>query len=189
MFTKGVPSKQIITKTASRSKDYEIEFANTDSNSDIYTARIFLRRYSQDDSVAYKIRLIIHCNTLAYPSLDMVWAFEDEQYELASKTFHRICNEVDDVKEDFDRSMAPATILATKIREAVKPISLSHQEKANILAIDENNKLVGVSDWRNSIYSGRYPNMSKEEKQKIKKFEGNDIEYTKRISYPTRGKY
>lgn len=188
MFVKGLPTKQIVAKVSINDKDYELEFINTDSHSDTYVLKVFLRKYSQDNEIDYKIRMIIHCNTLSYPALDMVWAFKESEYDVASKTFYEICNEVDKIKEEYDRSMAPAVIIAPKIRECMKTVFLSYQEDSGNISIDESGRLAGVSDWRNSLYGNRYPNMSKEEKNRLKTFEGNTVENTKRITHPTRKK-
>jgi len=190
MIIQNIPSNQIIKTAARRNKDYDAEFVNTDSNSDMYELKVFLRRYDQDGKSNYKIRLFLVSNILAYPALEMVWDFEENEYELASRVFHRICDEVDEVKTEFDQSMMPVATLAAKVKEYVKPISMRHQEKTHQIALDEAQKASGVSDWRQSIYSGRYPNMSKEEKQAIKKFEGNTPEAPLgRISFKTREKY
>lgn len=151
MLVQGIPSSQIVTTVARMNKDYDLEFANSDSNSDVYTLRIFLRKFEDK----YKIRLILNSSILAYPALEMSWVFDDEEYELASRVFHRICDEADDVKVHYDRSMTPAPTIAAKLREAVKPISANHQEKTHILSLDEAHRLAGVSDWRYSIYANR----------------------------------
>jgi hypothetical protein len=71
----------------------------------------------------------------------------------------------------------PVSTIGAKIREAVKPIAAKYQEKTNILAIDEAGITAGVSDWRFSLYAGRYPHTSKQEKNKYYKYEGNKEEY------------
>ncbi len=186
MMIQGIPPSQIVKTAARRNKDYEVEFANTDSNSDIYTLKIFLRKSEGQ----YKVRLVLISSILAYPAFEMSWVFDDEEYELASRVFHRVCDEADVVKEDYSQSMTPGSTIAAKIREAVKPISLSHQEEMHNLPLDEAKRLAGVSDWRQSIYSNRYPNMTTEDKQKIQKFEGNETEQPlERKDYPTRGSY
>ena len=187
---KGIPPAQIVKTAARRNKDYELEFINTDSNSDLYTLSVFLRKNTHEKNALYKVRMMLTSSILAAPALHMIWKFSDEEYELASRVFHRVCDEVDDVKSEFDRSMAPAPIIASLIKEACKPISVSRQEKTNILAIDELHQIHGVSDWRKSLYSNRYPNMSQEEKKKIQNFEGNNPEgeYIK-INYGLREKY
>lgn len=186
MIIKGIPSGQIVSTAARVNKDYDLEFANSDSNSDVYVLRIFIRKFEQQ----YKVRLVLNSSILAYPALEMAWVFNEEDYELASRVFHRICDEADDVKVHYDRSMAPASIIASKLREAVKPISVSHQEKTNIPSLDEANRLAGVSDWRYSIYSNRYPNMTRSEKQKITKYEGNQkSEPIETKAYKTRERY
>ena len=181
----------MIVKTAARrNKDYVVEFVNTDSNSDFYELKIYLRRYSQDETDFYKIRLLLVGNILAYPALEMVWTFGEEQFELASRVFHRICDESDEIKVEFDSSRMPVATLSAKIREYVKPISSSHQENKHQVPLNEAQKLPGVSDWRQSIYSNRYPNMSKKEKDAIKKFEGNGAEEPlNRRTYKTRESY
>lgn len=187
MLLNGIPPGQIVTKFATSNKDYDLDFVNTDSNSDSYHLSLYLRRYKQDGTVRYKIKLLIASGILAYPALEMIWSFEDDESELASRVYHRICNEVDDVKSDFDRSMAPVSVVASKVREAVKPISVNHQEKTNILSLDEAKREPGVGDWRYSLYGNRYPNMSREEKQHIRKFEGQQLDIVpKRVAYPSR---
>lgn len=179
----------MVEKTAMMNKDYELDFVNTDVNSDMYSLRIYMRRNNAETDKHYLIKLSLISSILAYPALEMEWKFKDNEYEIASSTFHRICNEVDDVKMDFDRSMAPVATLAAKVREAVKPISISRQLKYAILPVDETNQMLLSSDWRMSLYSGRYPHMSREEKQKIQKFEGNDVETMTRKQYGLREKY
>lgn len=137
MLTNKIPSQHIVDKIARRNKDYDAEFINVDTNSDLYTLRVYLRRFDQDKNIFYRIRLQLICNTLSYPAFEMSWEFTEEEYELASRVFHRICDEVDDLKTEFDRSMAPASVIAPKIREAVKPISTSHQQRNNNLQLDE----------------------------------------------------
>jgi hypothetical protein len=190
MLIKGIPSEQIVEKIASSNKDYEVDFANVDINSDVYTLKVFLRRYDQKkEEKSYKIRLLLTSNILAYPAFEFNWDFEENEYELASRVFHRVCDEVDDIKTHFDRSRMPGSTIAAKIRESVKPISQSHQNKTHIPALDEANKEAGASDWRMSIYSGRYPNMSKEERQEIKKHEYSQIDPPiNRKIYPGRGR-
>ena len=186
MLIQGIPSKQIVCTAARINKDYEIDFVNTDTNSDVYTLKTFLRK-GEDQ---YKVRLMLISSILAYPAFEMVWVYEEEEYDLASRVYHRICDEIDDVKTHYDRSMTPAPIIAAQIREAVKPISVSHQEKTNILALDEAALLSGTSDWRMSIYRGQYPNMTKAEKDRIRKFDGNYTEQpVQSKSYSTREKY
>ena len=184
---KNVPLKHIISTAAHRTKDYEVDFANSDSNNDVYTLKVLLRRSDLDKD--YKVRLMLVSNILAYPALDMSWSFEENQFDLASRVFHRVCNEADDVKTDFERSMAPITIISGKIREAVKPISVSHIEKTHILPLDEAVRLAGESDIRFSLYRGQYPHLSKQEIHEHKKFVGNDGEKPlERRSYPVRGR-
>jgi len=190
MIVQNIPSKMIVKTAARRNKDYTVEFVNTDSNSDFYELKAFLRRYDQDDTSFYKIRLLLVGNILAYPALEMVWTFGEEQFELASRVFHRICDEIDEIKVEFDKSMMPVASLAAKIREYVKPISISHQEKKNQIALDAADRTAGVSDWRKSIYSNRYPNMSKEEKNAIQKMENDQTQKPlTRRTYGVREKY
>lgn len=189
MLIQGIPSKQIVEKIARNNKDYEADFANTDTNSDVYGVKVFLRHFNRSDNKKdYKVRMVLISSVLAYPALDLSWSFKDDEYELASRVFHRICNEIDDIKSDFDRSMMPASIVSAQLREAIRPISQSHQEKTNILSLDESARIDGESDWRNSIYSGRYPNMTKEERQKQQKIKQQTEEQPKRITYPSRRK-
>ncbi len=169
MFVQGIPSNHIVNTTATRNKDYELEFINTDSNSDMYELKVFLRKFEDDH---YKIRLILSSSILAYPALEMTWIFDLDEYEMASRVFHRVCDEVDDIKVHYDGSMMPASTLGAKIREAVKPISLNHQKKAHILWLDEAVRIAGESDWRKSIYYNRYPNYNKEQLTEIQKFDG-----------------
>jgi len=129
MFINGIPADHIVMEAARLNKDYELEFINSDTNNDIYTLKVFLRRSDLDED--YKVRVIVTSNVLAYPAFEMSWSFGDKDYELASRVYHRICNEVDDIKSDYDRSMAPITIVVPKIREALKPISSSHIEKSH----------------------------------------------------------
>ena len=58
MITNKIPSNMIVKTAARRNKDYVVEFVNTDSNSDFYELKIYLRRYSQDETDFYKIRLL-----------------------------------------------------------------------------------------------------------------------------------
>ncbi len=167
----GIPPKQIVNKAARRNKDYELEFVNTESNNDVYTLKAYLRKSDE----GYKARMILISSILAYPALEMAWQFEEEEYDLASRVFHRICDEVDDVKTHYDRSMTPISTVAAQLREAVKPISASHQEKTNILWIDEAARMAGISDWRVSLYRGQYPKMTKSDKDQVVKLEGNHI--------------
>ncbi len=169
------------------SKDYKLCFANSETNNDIYTLQVFLR-HNKDDQ--YKVRLALISGILAYPALEVLWKFSEKEYEVASRTFYRVCDEVDLVKTDFEKSMMPAPTIAAKLREAVRPISLRYKEKTHILSVDEAAKLPGVSDWRMSIYRGQYPQMTKEEKMTEIKFQGNNGEKTTtRKSYSTREKY
>ena len=184
----GIPPKQIVKTAARLNKDYEVEFLNADTNNDIYTLRAFLRRSDLDDD--YKVKTIITSNVLAYPAFEMSWSFGDREYELASRVFHRVCNEIDDIKTDFDRSMAPITVVAGKVRECLKPISIAHIEKSHILPVDEAHREVGESDIRFSIYHGHYPKLSQEEKHQHQKYEGNDADQELlRKRYSTREKY
>jgi len=186
MFIRGIPTNHIVEGAARLNKHYELEFINSDTNNDIYTLKVFLRRSDLDKD--YKLRVIVISNILAYPAFEMSWSFDDKDYELASRVYHRICNEVDDIKTDYDRSMAPITVVVPKIREALKPISSSHLEKTHILPIDEAKKNAGESDIRFSIYHGHYPQMSKDEKHAYHKFEGDQSDpILKRKQYPLRG--
>lgn len=186
MLVNGIPSGHIVRQAAKLNKDYELEFVNSDTNNDVYTLSAYLRRSDLDND--YKIRVIVVSNVLAYPAFEMSWSFKDNEYELASRVYHRICNEVDDIKSDYDRSMAPVTVVVPKIREALKPISTARIEKSHMLPIDEAHRLPGESDIRFSIYHGHYPQMSKEEKHAYRKFEGNQSEPPmQRKEYPLRG--
>lgn len=187
MLIQGIPSTQIVHEAARRNKDYQVDFANTETNNDIYELKAFLRHGNEE----YKVRIVLISCILAYPALDMVWVFKEDEYELASRVFHRICDEIDDVKTHYDQSMTPISTLASQLREALKPISSSHQEKTNIPWVDEAGKLAGVSDWRFSLYRGQYPKMMKADKEQVIKLEGNHIFETppKFRDYSTRQKY
>jgi hypothetical protein len=186
LSNQNIPSRQIVHTAARRNKDYEVDFVNTESNNDVYTLRAFLR--SNEDE--YKIRLVLISSILAYPALELHWVYKNDDYELASRAFHRICDEVDDVKTHYDRSMTPISTVAAQIREAVKPISSSHQEKTNIPMLDEAAKLSGVSDWRFTIYRGQYPKTTRADEDQVQKLEGNHIEVSpKHVSFKTREKY
>ncbi len=188
LFKNSIPPSQIVSTAARRNKDYEVEFINAVSNNDVYRLRTSLRKDSYNN--LYKIRAQIISNTLAYPALDMVWAFKDSEYDFASRVYHRICDEVDEVKEGFDQSMAPITVVAGQVRESLKPISLSYQEKSDILPIDEARRLPGEADARMTIYRGQYPQMTQEEKNATKEFLGNEEEKAlNRKTYSTREKY
>ena len=178
----NIPSNQIVCKIAKSNKDYGVEFINTESNSDMYSLKIYLRRHHDK----FKIRLALISSILAYPALEMIWNFDDDEYELSSRVFHRICDEADEVKTYYDQSMMPASTLSAKIKESVKPISMSHQEKTHIPSIDENNKTSGVSDWRMSLYSGHYPHTTKEE---VKEYKQENTEPITHKKYKTREKY
>lgn len=186
MLVQGIPAQQIVNDAARRNKDYELEFINTESNNDMYELKIYLR--SSDEG--YKVRLILVSSILAYPALKMAWEFDEKEHDLASRVFHRVCDEVDDVKTDYDQSMTPISTVAAQIREAVKPISSSRQEKTNIPWIDEAAHLAGVSDWRMSLYRGQYPKTTSSDKNKVVKMTGNHIEIAPtRKSFGVREKY
>ncbi len=188
MIVQGIPSSHIVRESARRNKDYEVDFVNAESNNEIYTLKAFLRRSEMDND--YKIKVIIISSILAYPAFETSWSFGENEYDLASRVFHRVCDEVDDVKTDFDTSMIPVTVISGKIREALRFISESHIEKSHILSIDESRKEKGEPDIRLSIYHGHYPNMSKSEKHGRQTFEGNESEqeFIKK-RYSTREKY
>lgn len=184
MFISGIPSNQIVKDAARRTKDYELEFVNTEYNNDTYVLKIFLRFL---DDKQYRIRILLTSSILAYPALDLIWIFDEKEYELASRVFHRICDEADYIKTHIDEHNVPIPTIAAAIREAVKPISVTHQEKKNILSYDESNREAGVSDWRYSIYGSRFPSLSKEEKNKDNKYLGNQSEpVIKRTMYKGR---
>ena len=186
MLFQGIPSQQIIREAARRNKDYELEFVNTESNNDVYELKVYLRSSEEGD----KVRLIIVSSILAYPALKMAWEFDKEEHDLASRVFHRVCDEVDDVKTDYDQSMTPISTVAAQIREAVKPISSSRQEKTNIPWIDEAARLAGVSDWRMSLYRGQYPKTTNSDKNNVHKMTGNHIEIAPaHKSFGVREKY
>lgn len=173
MFVRNIPTIHIVHEAARSNKDYEIEFVNTEKSKDLYVLKIFLRFV--DDQ--YRIRLILVSSILAYPALDMTWVFENSQYSTAARVFHRICDEADYIKTHTDENTIPLQILAASIREAVKPISVSHQETTHIPFIDESAREPGVSDWRESLYGDRYPKNSKE-KGSLTKYKGNQKEET-----------
>jgi len=186
MFIQGIPSSQIVRTAARRNKDYEVDFANTESYNDVYTLKAFLRK----NDTEYKAKLVLISSILAYPALNLTWRFDEDDYELASRVFHRVCDEVDDIKTHYERSMMPISTLAAQIREACKPISSSHQEKTNIPFIDEAAKLPGTADWRWSLYRGQYPKITRADKEQVQKLEGNHIEKVLRHrTYNTREKY
>ena len=58
----GIPSTQIVSEAARRNKDYEVDFANTESNNDIYELKAFLRHGDE----RYKVRLVLVSGILAY---------------------------------------------------------------------------------------------------------------------------
>ncbi len=185
-IVQNIPSAMVVAKALPVNKSYKLEFVSTERRNDIYTVDVYL----QGSDEGYKIRLLIISNILAYPALEMIWVYEKEQYELASRVYHRICDEVDDVKMEYDQSMMPVSTVSPKLKEAVKPISASHQEKTHILSIDEASRLIGASDWRLSLYQGRYPKMSDKEKHAIRLFDGNEADSElARKSYGTRQKY
>jgi len=98
-----------------------LDFLNTDShNHDTYTLKIALRRLELDDEEEFRVKLTLISNVLAAPALEDSWLFKNGEYEVASRVYHRICDEVDDVKTDFDRSMTPISTLAALLREAIK---------------------------------------------------------------------
>jgi chaperonin GroEL (HSP60 family) len=89
------------------------------------------------------------------------------------------CNDAGTIK-------SVATISA-KLKESIRPISIKNQEHMDSVPMKELTKNEGVSDWRMSIYSGRYPNTSKEE---IKNYKNNEIDnLSKTKKYKTREKY
>lgn len=192
MFYNRIPSSQVVTKIARVNRDYELDFVNTDVNSDVYTLSVYLRKFDHNTKPNYKIMLVLSSSILAYPALEMAWEFEDDNsdYELATRVYHRICDEVDQIKTEFDRSMAPGSVLAPKIREAVKPIAAARQLKKNQVPLDEADLEGGVSDWRMSIYGGHYPNMTKEERDKVRKadIDHNELPLHRR-HYRSRDRY
>lgn len=190
MFVTGIPSNMIVSEATRRDRDYELEFVNTDSNSDLHTLRVFLRNNQDADNRSYKVRMQLVSGILAYPSFEAIWKFSDSEYSLASDLFQTVCNKVDEIHEEFNRSMAPVSIVAPKLREAMKLIAENRREKMNNLPLDEIKYEQGVSDWRSSIYSNRYPNMSQAEKDMIQKFEGSHVEQPfRRRRYRSRGRY
>jgi hypothetical protein len=187
VLVQGIPSSQIVATASRRNRDYEVEFINADINNDVYTLKTFLRKNAHDSQ--YKVRVIIVSNTLAYPALDMVWSFPEEEYDKAARVYHRICDEIDDIKTDFDASMKPITVVAGHVREFLKLISVDHIEKTSILWLDEAARVRGEPDARMTIYHGHYPRTTKAEKDKIHKFVGNNgDEIVVRHVYPGRGR-
>lgn len=179
----GIPTAQIVATAARREKSYTIDLFNVDSNSDIYTIKIFLRLGESD----YKVRLNVVSNILSYPALEFIWSFETS-YQAASRVYNEICDVADDVADDYNRSMMPAPTMIATLREAIKPVAPKNQEKTFILSLDEAVRLIGVSDWRKSIYQDRYPNMHPSEKSKIHKLENNHVETAPKFkTYPLRG--
>lgn len=187
MIVTGIPSSQIVSTVAKLNRDYEVEFKNAGINNDVYTLKAFLRKHGAENQ--YKVRVLIVSNTLAYPALDMVWSFPEEQYEKASRVYHRICDEVDEINAEFGNSVAPVTVVASQVRESLKMISVDHVEKTSILWLDEAARIKGEPDARMTIYHGHYPNITKGEKDKIHKFvgnHGNDL-FIRHV-YPGRGR-
>ena len=72
MIVQGIPSAQIVSDSARRNKDYEVDFANTESNNDIYELKAFLRHGDE----RYKVRIVLVSGVLAYPALDMTWVLK-----------------------------------------------------------------------------------------------------------------
>lgn len=157
MLIKNISPELIINTAGRHNKDYEIEFINTDTSKDTYILKVFLR-YADNQ---YKIRLILTSSILAYPALDLVWEFQEKEYDLASRVFHRICDEADYLKIHTDEESTPLQTLSAMIKESVKPISVSHQKITNIPSIDESFREQGESDWRKSLYGNRYPDKQK----------------------------
>ena len=82
--------------------------------------------------------------------------------------------------------MMPSNILTPIIREAIKPIAQSHHYKTNIPSLDENNKLVRETDWRETIYGSKYPKSGGED---YMYFPGQPETVINRIIYKTIRKH
>jgi hypothetical protein len=185
MLKQSIPAGHLIWSSTEDELENSIDFVNVDSNSDFYTLHNYLR-FNDDCN---KVRLILTSGILAYPAMEMCWKFKKNEYKTARTTFFAVNYIIEQVKEQFDKSMAPITTLAPMLKEACKDTFPDQLEKHFMLPLDELSNIRQSADWRSSLYSNRYPNMTKEEKNRIKKYHGNVIDTTNIIKYETRGKY
>jgi hypothetical protein len=134
------------------SKDHNVDFAGNDDN-DGYHVKIQLTES--------KNKIVINARFLgdiyAFPLFEETWHYEKDEKKRAIKTFNRIANVLEDMKADLEEDELPGPSIQGKAREELRYIDIDRKKALNNRSLEAARKETGETDWRDSIYSGRYP--------------------------------
>jgi hypothetical protein len=85
------------------------------------------------------------------------WLYPKEEIKRAIKTFNKVVNVLEDMKIEAEDSQLPTPSIQGFAREQLRYIDVDRKKPTNNRSLEAAKYLDGVSDWRDSLYGGRYP--------------------------------
>lgn len=176
-------SKRILSQI-SGTKKHIVEFINTENNKDNYFCELVLRKTSK----VSKVKLVLYTGILDYAAFEEIWVFDKKQHTLAVSIFHLVKNELEEVQEEYNKSMIPSTNIMPMIRNRIKEVGSKFKQKTHVPSLDMAKLLNELNgDWRESIYGSKYPELEQGNKELPMPFSGNQIDTPLiRKTYQTR---
>lgn len=141
-----------LSKFAYSTKSHDVDFSDNDS-SDGYTAKLTMTE--NKNNIIINVKFI--GNIYSFPLFEETWVYNKEEGVRASRVYNRIVNVVEDLKVDFEDDSVPGPVLQGKAREELRYIDIDKKKKTNNVSLEAAKGIPGEGDWRNSLYSGKYP--------------------------------
>lgn len=140
-------------KMAYTFKEHSTDFARQDFN-DGYSCKVQLSE--NKNKVILTARFL--SNIRSMPLYTEMWAYDVNEKNRAVKTFNRIVNVVEDMKLDREDDDSVGPSLQGTAREELRYVDIDRKRQTNNRSLEAAKYLDGgVTDWRESIYGGRYP--------------------------------
>lgn len=136
-------------------RDWRHHIADTDRyNTDHYELLLSLREKSDEYSLGFQV-LSAQVGISAFSEY---WHFSKDESELAKDAFEKIRKVSEQLVSEIETKKLNFVLISPKFRFALKNIYKEHKEKTGVSFI--NTSIIDQDpeeDWRNSLYSGHYP--------------------------------
>lgn len=138
---------------------YDEEFKVTINDVDRYTSdqyKIIVQIAESLDK--YSIGLHMFNSHVGICGQGQYWHYKKRESSKAKKTFAKITNIVQKLRDEIEYTRPPMAIIAPMFRSAMHYIDYPHRERSGVYHYNWFEELPKEADWRSTLYGKRYPN-------------------------------
>lgn len=106
----------------------------------------------------YDVAFQVNASQLGIASYVQYWHYQNNEFELAKKTFEAAKEVNKKIIADVEYNKIPFACIGPMTRAALKNIDVEHKEKSGVVQFNTSLRYDNdAADWRETIYGNRYP--------------------------------